>query len=184
MTADVELLPCPFCGNDVRGDEGCFQSAGFRTPSTPVWSVRCGNPECNADVSAIGEAAAIAHWNTRAATAAQAAEIEALRAEVKLLTHKVITCGVAADHPDKNLTRTGAYASDWNSQQAERVRALRARAERLAEALREVREYVTDALQAQRKAFAGHEHCSDIPGIEADLHKIDALLRDQEEGRD
>ncbi len=32
-----------------------------------------------------------------------------------------------------------------------------------------------------REAFAGREHCSDIPGIEADLHKIDTPLRDQEE---
>lgn len=54
-----------------------------------------------------------------------------------------------------------------------------AQAKRLAEALREMREYVTAALQAEREAFAGHEDSSDIPGIEADLHKIDALLREE-----
>lgn len=63
---------------------------------------------------------------------------------------------------------------------ADKAEQLEARAERLAEALRETREYVTAALQDQREAFAGHEDSSDIPGIEADLHKIDALLREQE----
>lgn len=61
-----ELKPCPFCGNDVNDDEGCFQSGGFIGPKTPVWSVRCGNPSCNADVSAASADAAIAAWNTRA----------------------------------------------------------------------------------------------------------------------
>lgn len=42
------------------------------------------------------------------------------------MEHKVITCGVAAHHPDANLTRTGAYAEKWNSPQAEDVRNLRA----------------------------------------------------------
>lgn len=77
-------------------------------------------------------------------------------------------------------------ALDWTVQQNDELlnegRELTARAERLAEALREMREYVTAALQAEREAFAGHEDCSDIPGIEADLHKIDAMLREQEEG--
>jgi hypothetical protein len=50
------------------------------------------------------------------------------------------------------------------------------RAERLAEALRDARDYVTTALREEREKFAGHEDCSDIPGIEADLHKIDSAL--------
>ncbi len=53
-----------------------------------------------------------------------------LHAEVNLVTHKVITCGVAARHPDANLSRTGAYAKEWNSQQADDVRALRDSKER------------------------------------------------------
>ena len=53
-------------------------------------------------------------------------ELKALRYHVQLLTHKVITCGVAARHPDANLARTGAYADKWNSPQAEEVRKLRA----------------------------------------------------------
>lgn len=52
--------------------------------------------------------------------------------ECKLLTHMVITCGIAASHPDANLTRTGVYADEWNSQQAEEVRALRADRDELA----------------------------------------------------
>src|SRR6266540_803518 len=48
------------------------------------------------------------------------------RTEVALLTHKIITCGVAASHPDAGLSRRGAYAGAWDSPQAEEVRALRA----------------------------------------------------------
>ena len=43
----------------------------------------------------------------------------------QLLTHKIITCGVAASHSDAGLSRRGAYAGKWNSPQAEEVRALR-----------------------------------------------------------
>lgn len=53
------------------------------------------------------------------------AEVERLRGEVKLLTHQIITCGVAAGHPDPNLSRTGIYATEWDSPQANEVRALR-----------------------------------------------------------
>ena len=52
-------------------------------------------------------------------------DIAPWRKEVKLLTHKVICCGVAASHPDPLLTTHGVYANEWNSQQAEEVRALR-----------------------------------------------------------
>ena len=99
----------------------------------------------------------------RANVAAKDAEIEALRAEVarqeSLKEQRIFQCD-GLEH---------------------RALAAEARAERLTEALRDTREYVTAVLQAQREAFAGHEDCSDIPGIEADLHKIDALLREQEE---
>ena len=82
------------------------------------------------------------------------AEIETLRAEVRRLNFEVDAAAIYGDDRDAHYL------------QAE------TRAERLAEALRDTREYVTAALQAQREAFAGHEDCSDIPGIEADLHKI------------
>ena len=93
-----------------------------------------------------------------------AAALESLRAEVERLTGCLATAN--ANHEQ--------FECQWYLE--------RDRAERLAEALRETREYVTAALQMQREAFAGHEDCSDIPGIEADLHKIDALLPEQEEG--
>lgn len=74
MDAKLEqkaLLPCPFCGNDVQDDEGCFQVSGFKPPSTPVYAVRCGNPRCNAETSAESREQAITAWNTRALTQAQ-----------------------------------------------------------------------------------------------------------------
>jgi hypothetical protein len=95
-----------------------------------------------------------ARANVTAALASAQAREEELRAEVALLTHKLITCGVAADHPNPNLTRTGAYASEWDSQQAERVRGLRDRAERLEEALRELAQQMRrDALGCDRDGY-------------------------------
>lgn len=57
--------------------------------------------------------------------------IRALRAALKLATHKVLTCGVAADHPDAGLSSTGVYGGEWDSPQAQRVRKLRANYEAL-----------------------------------------------------
>ena len=99
----------------------------------------------------------------RANVAAKDAEIEALRAELA-------------------EARDGWHMANGVADLAMKHRdAAEARAERLEEALRDAREYVTSALQAQREAFAGYEDCSDIPGTEADLHKINTLLREQEE---
>lgn len=83
-------------------------------------------------------------------------EIEALRAEVR----------------DAYAAADSKAGWEWKK----RAEAAEARAERLAEALRDARDYVTTALREEREKFAGHEDCSDIPGIEADLHKIDSAL--------
>lgn len=90
-----ELEPCPFCGNAVQDDEGCFQSAGFRTGSTAVWSVRCGNPTCNADVSATSADGAIDAWNRRAALRA-APERELYEAS-RVFYNTVSTIAAAVD---------------------------------------------------------------------------------------
>lgn len=65
-------------------------------------------------------------------------ELDALRDDAQILTHKIITCGVAARHPDANLTRSGAYASKWDSPQAQEVRRLRAAFETALETLRQI----------------------------------------------
>lgn len=54
------------------------------------------------------------------------AELAAVKAALNLTTHKLITCGVAADHPDARLAHTKAYADKWDSPQAQSVRKLRA----------------------------------------------------------
>jgi hypothetical protein len=55
-----------------------------------------------------------------------AAEREKFRREWELRTHQLITCGVAADHPDQALSRRKSdYGGPWNTDQAERVRTLR-----------------------------------------------------------
>ena len=62
------------------------------------------------------------------ALAVECSELRDARAEllerIGLEQHKVITCGVAASHPDPALSAT--YQPEWQSPQAEEVRKLRA----------------------------------------------------------
>lgn len=96
--------------------------------------------------------------------AALKAECERLRKELNLTRHKVITCGVVAEHPDQQLTEAGAYATEWNSAQAEAVRRLRKRADeaeiREREALAEIERLRRDAdiyLSALKTAMHGED---------------------------
>lgn len=75
---------------------------------------------------------------TARAQAAEAALAEARR-ETTLLTHKILTCGVAASHSDAALSsRPKDYGGPWDSPQAQQVRALRSQRDRAVEVLREV----------------------------------------------
>ena len=80
----------------------------------------------------LGEIAGALGMDTDAPTTQEIlAAIKRLKAAVNDLTHQVICCGVAATHPDAELTKKGAYAGKWNSAQAEEVRKLRADRDRL-----------------------------------------------------
>lgn len=69
-----------------------------------------------------------------------AALIAGLRSELQLATHKLLTCGVAARHPDASLSRRESdYGGKWNSPQAESVRQLRQQRDELLEALEEAK---------------------------------------------
>ena len=58
----AELLNCPFCGNDVNDDEGCYPV----DRSGRMWEVRCGNPDCFAhDPVRATRQDTIAAWNRR-----------------------------------------------------------------------------------------------------------------------
>lgn len=71
---------------------------------------------------------------------------------VELATHKVITCGVAARHPDANLSRRESdYGGKWNSPQAESVRKLRQERDELLAALENV---VSDATSFGNRAYS------------------------------
>jgi hypothetical protein len=59
MTKHIDLLPCPFCGN-TQDD---FEDSPFGKPGCYV--VRCGNPNCNADVVGKTPEDAIKKWNRR-----------------------------------------------------------------------------------------------------------------------
>jgi hypothetical protein len=102
--------------------------------------------------------------------------LDALRGEVSMLrealhieTHKVITCGVAASHPDASLSRRMEYAGKWDSPQAQEVRALRDKADaaerRVADAMSEInksikwREYECEELRNAAIKISTHlEH--------------------------
>jgi hypothetical protein len=76
-------------------------------------------------------------------------EAERLRGDLALEMHKVIACGVAARNPDANLSRTGVYATEWDSPQAADVRALRDDRDRLRAILAKLRD--ADVMQAERE---------------------------------
>ena len=64
----IELLPCPFCGNnDIDNDEGLFHHPA-RGCVIETWEIRCGKPGC-ASIEAETQEECIRMWNTRAAIA-------------------------------------------------------------------------------------------------------------------
>lgn len=73
-----------------------------------------------------------------------------LRKYAKLIEHKVITCGVAASHPNANLAHTGAYADKWDSPQAQDVRDLRAERDSLKQQVADLQDELADALGAAK----------------------------------
>lgn len=64
----IELLPCPFCGNnDIDNDEGLFHHPAHGCV-IETWEIRCGKPGC-ASIEAETQEECIRMWNTRAAIA-------------------------------------------------------------------------------------------------------------------
>jgi DNA-directed RNA polymerase alpha subunit len=97
------------------------------------------------------------------------AEIARWKKENDILRHQVITCGVAASHPDPNLTLTRAYANKWSSAQAEAVRKLRADSNAEIAALK----------SAMRKALDEMKLANRTMLSEAGMGIIDAMLIEQ-----
>lgn len=83
--------------------------------------------------------------DNQSALHAAEAERDAFRKELLLMEHKVITCGVAASHPDKLLTTHGAYKTKWDSPQAQSVRELRDAKDAAEAELGELRRQLVDA---------------------------------------
>ena len=125
MTADVELLPCPFCGGQphMKSDsdvDGCY------------WSkVRCGIcgaatrgkwASSSANTCPQWYAEAREEWNTRAcvahATAAKDAEIEALRADAERYRCLRAQNVIAVTSHDQSV----AYQGDDLDAEVDRVR--------------------------------------------------------------
>ncbi|MET3929518.1 hypothetical protein ABIE51_001405 [Lysobacter sp. OAE881] len=65
------LLPCPFCGQDVTDDEGCFPAGG----ACGGYYVRCGNPYCHSDLWDYTKDGVIAKWNRRNGEQCRAASV-------------------------------------------------------------------------------------------------------------
>lgn len=113
-----------------------------------------------------------------------------LRKEVKLLEHKVITCGVAASHPDAALTLRADYMK-WDSPQAQEVRKLRAERDQLCAEVEALRadsfESVIQGLAATLpddgssitiyvEHWAGSVTATDWDGNEMEEHDADTVL--------
>lgn len=179
MTTDVELLPCPFCGEEMLRE---FNGALFvhPDPDSSECPIRFQEGYTDEDATA---------WNRRAnvvhATAAKDAEIEALRAEVakaeRSVEHTHQWYAVRLEKIKEVAKRVGlwseisaiiangsgsiydppTYAQQLNIAKHE-TKAAEARAERLAEALRDAAE----ALQ--------------VAGLPGNAKQFRSMLRDQE----
>jgi hypothetical protein len=108
------------------------------------------------------------------------AEIARLMKEVNLLVHKVITCGVAASHPNANLTREKkCYAETWDSPQAESVRQLRSAKDTAASALTTLQMAVREWKEAE-ESFWRDEPDEDVPAktkrLSESANKLRALV--------
>jgi hypothetical protein len=104
----------------------------------------------------------------------------ALRAEVSLLTHKLLTCGVAASHPDPALSRTGAYAGKWDSPQAEEVRKLRDERDTLARRAEETRVQAVANIDRALAAKEGWKRCAaDLASETARANRNESALSER-----
>ena len=118
----------------------------------------------------------------QSAYAELAAELEEVRNERDafakhndLLTHKLITCGVAAHHPDPNLSKTGAYAGKWDSPQAQDVRALRDRCDAAESQLAERDALAASVVHWRMKNEAAESQLAELRGA------LERFVRDAEE---
>lgn len=160
MTAEVELLPCPFCGagkTEIR--ENGRPWLGMRYGEPVSVSVRhwCdpieGQPSRMIERVGRDRAAAIDAWNTRATDAnlaALQAEIEALRAEVREAREfrDKMANAIGNDQLRRFIEKHGEPVPlTIRMQEAE------ARAERLAEALRELVEVFSESGMYDEEVF-------------------------------
>lgn len=101
------------------------------------------------------------------------AEVERLKKALALETHKVITCGVAASHPDAGLSLRGVYGGEWNSPQAEEVRTLRTNHDEARAALSEAREVVREVVDTDGRGDH-HGFMSALARARSWLARLDA----------
>ena len=65
----AELKPCPFCGGEAYSDK----------IGKPLFTIRCTNIDCYAEISKVSYEEAIEAWNTRKPIEAVVAELEELK---------------------------------------------------------------------------------------------------------
>lgn len=163
MTAEPDLLPCPFCG----GTE--IYTVPMEHPSVgEYWMVGCNNSDCPMDTDRVKieggtleKAAAV--WNTRATDANLAqlqAENERLRAEVDesdavvdKLARLLAETAIVIKGPEPDMTK-------WSYHDIpDGVRAIQARAERLAEVCeRLAQKWERQADEHGVRQFTGNDH--------------------------
>jgi len=121
-------------------------------------------------------------------------EREYWRIKSNFYKHQVLTCGVAAEHPDAELSRTGAYINKWDSPQAEAVRKLRAERDQLVKLVEKLRAEMSWEHEAGCSGEYGYG-CKDSCGLHNRLtdpdygmskhpYAAEILRRDNERNKD
>ncbi|QET79844.1 hypothetical protein [Aeromonas veronii] len=95
--------------------------------------------------------------------------IKGLKEALARTTHQVITCGVAARHPDANLSRRESdYGGKWDSPQAESVRQLRKERDELLDVQKDHHRLVRE-LDALLNGVDGAAHQASLCDLVAQL---------------
>lgn len=147
MASDVKALPV----------------VAYRWRPSAYWGdyVHSGNPDQADEAEKFGVAVdrLVLQSDAESALAELRVEVEVWKKQADLYLHMIIACGVAATHPDANLTKTCTYADKWDSQQLRHVQALRQRADTAEARLERAERAIASALREIEWWVGEHDCC-------------------------